>query len=292
MPSIIDPIPLVDPVRRFVLFTNAKCGGTTLKSWFFANLDLPALERRPWRFLATYGPGQALRHLRRGRKAVPRGAALRDAEAVRRMTNYYRHAYCQPLIEAGGILDFFKLAVVRHPEDRVVSGFVDKICGEDRREPWVREVVAAAGGEGRVTFASFLDYLERTPDEICDPHWRRQTHILEGHRIDAFVRLEALAADFAAVAARVGSEHLDVFARRLQSNPYDPALAAAALAADMPARGQAEVIAWRETHGAFPPKEAFLTPETRGRIRRIYAKDFALLPYGDADSASVTATSG
>jgi len=35
-------MPLVDPVHRFILFTNAKCGGTTLKAWFFDNLDLAA----------------------------------------------------------------------------------------------------------------------------------------------------------------------------------------------------------------------------------------------------------
>ena len=67
MTTVPDPIPLVDPARRFVLFTNGKCGGTTLKSWFFANLDLPGFERRPLRFLATFGPRYVYRHLRTGR---------------------------------------------------------------------------------------------------------------------------------------------------------------------------------------------------------------------------------
>ncbi len=49
--------------------------------------------------------------------------------------------------------------------------------------------------------------------------------------------------------------------------------------ADMPARNSAEVMAWRDAHGAFPPKEAFLTDTTRARFRRIYARDFAMLPY-------------
>jgi hypothetical protein len=30
-----NPVPLLDPVRKFVLFTNGKCGGTTIKTWFF-----------------------------------------------------------------------------------------------------------------------------------------------------------------------------------------------------------------------------------------------------------------
>jgi len=276
-----NPTPLVDPVRRFVLFTNAKCGGTTLKSWFFANLDLPALERRPLAFLRAFGPAFALRHLRRGRRNTLRGAALRDETAVRRMTNYYRAAFCQPALRAG-IEDHFKVAVVRHPEDRLVSGFVDKFCGEDRDEPWVRAVVAAAGTDGAISFAQFLDYLERVDDPACDPHWRRQSYILDGRRIDAWVRLERLAEDFAAIGPRVGAAHLGVVERRLQSNRYDPALAAAAMTADMQALSSAEVVAWAEAHGGFPPKEAFLTDATRARIRRIYARDFALLPYDDA----------
>lgn len=271
------PTPLVDPLRRFVLFTNAKCGGTTLKSWFFANLDLPALERRPLRFLRAFGAAYAWRHLRGG-KATPRAASLSDEDQVRRLTNFYRAAFCRPAL-AAGVEDHFKLAVVRHPEDRVVSAYVDKICGDDRHEPWVRAVVEAGGAHGEISFNAFLDYLETVDEARCDPHWRRQSYVFEGHRIDAWVRLERLEEDFRKVGPRVGADHIDVFRRKLQSNRYDPALAAAAAAADMPSRGSSEIIAWRERHGAFPPKEAFLTEATRARIRRIYARDFAMLPY-------------
>lgn len=279
-----NPIPLVDPVRRFVLFTNAKCGGTTLKSWFFANLDIPALEQRPVRFLRAFGPRYAWRHFRYGRKTTPRGEGLRDVPKVRRMTTFYRQAYCAPAIEAG-VADHFKFAVVRHPEDRVVSGYIDKVCGEDSKERWVQEMIAAAGRDGTISFDGFLDYLETIDEAKLDPHWRRQTYILDGHRIDAWVRLERLAEDFAAIGPRVGEAHLDVFARKLQSNRYDPAAFEAAMAADMPARSSVEVGEWAARHGAFPPKEAFLTPATRTRIRRIFARDFDILPYGGADDA-------
>lgn len=279
-----DPIPLVDPARRFVLFTNAKCGGTTLKSWFFANLDIPRLEQRPMAFLRAFGPRYAWRHFRYGRKATPRGAALRDVAAVRKMTTFYRRAFCAPAMEAG-VADYFKFAVVRHPEDRVVSGFVDKVCGEDRDERWVKEMLAIAGQDGAITFDGFLDYLETADEATIDPHWRRQSYILDGHRIDAWVRLEHLAEDFAAIGPRVGTAHLDVFSRKLQSNRYDPAAFEAAMAADMPARSSTEVIDWAARHGAFPPKEAFLTDAIRTRIRRIFARDFDLLPYGGAEDA-------
>ncbi|MBP7242588.1 sulfotransferase family 2 domain-containing protein [Amaricoccus sp.] len=282
-----DPVPLVDPVRRFVLFTNAKCGGATLKSWFFANLDIPRLEQRPVAFLRAFGPAYAWRHLRRGRKITPRGAGLLDVAKVRRMTNFYRKAFSAPAMEAG-VGDCFKFAVVRHPEDRVVSSFIDKVCGADRNARWVKDMLVRAGHGDAISFDGFLDYLETADETTVDPHWRRQSYILEGHRMDAWVRLEHLAEDFAHIGPRVGAAHLDVFSRRLQSNAYDPASMEAALAADMPSMSSRDVIAWAERHGAFPPKEAFLTDATRSRIRRIFAKDFDLLPYGASGAATET----
>lgn len=273
------PVPMIDPVHRFVLFTNGKCGGTTLKTWFFANLDLPGLERRPIEMLQSFGPRYAWRHFRLGRRIVPRGAKLTDVDAVRRFTNYYRRAYCVPALATGSASGYYNLAAVRHPEDRVVSGYVDKICGEDRNEAWVRDVVAQGGKDGAISFNGFLDYLEFVDETACDPHWRRQSYIFGARRMDAFVRLEHLEDDFRKVAHRVGGAHLGVFAEKRQSNRYDPAMTAAAMAADMPNRSSEEVIAWASRHGAFPPKEAFLTDAVRARIRRVFARDFDVLPY-------------
>lgn len=270
------PVPMVDPVHRFVLFTNGKCGGTTLKTWFFANLDLAGLERRPLALVRAFGPNYAWRHYRAGRRILPRGAQLHEVEAIRRFTNFYRRAYCTPALARDAARGFYAFAVVRHPEDRVVSGYVDKICGEDRDEPWVRNVVSRGGGS--ISFNEFLDYLEFVDEAACDPHWRRQTYIFGDRRMDAFVRLEHLAEDFRKIARGVG-EAGGVFDHKRQSNRYDPALTAAAMAADAPSMSSDQVIAWAAEHGAFPPKEAFLTEPVRARIRRIYARDFDLLPY-------------
>ena len=62
----LNPMPLVDPVRRFVLYTNAKCGGTTLKTWFFENVGFPTLHWRPATLFPAFGPAYAMAHLRRG----------------------------------------------------------------------------------------------------------------------------------------------------------------------------------------------------------------------------------
>lgn len=279
MRNDMDPVPLVDPVRKFILFTNGKCGGTTLKTWFFSNLDISRLERQPLQSARIFGPTFALRHLLRGRRVAPRGAALQDIDTIRRFTNHYRKSYCIDALATEKTHAFFNFAVVRHPEDRVVSGYVDKICGEDRDEPWVREVVERGGRDGAISFNGFLDYLESVEEERCDPHWRRQSYIFGERRMDAFVRLETLSEDFARIASRVGDAHLAVFEAKRQSCRYDPAAWAAAMDFDMPDRSSQEVMAWVARHGAFPPKEAFLTDTVRARIRRIYARDFEVLPY-------------
>lgn len=280
MNTVRSPEPMVDPVHRFVLFTNAKCGGTTLKRWFFTNLDLAGLERNPVRLAAAFGPGFAARHLMRGRKWTPRGEALRDSEALRLATNAYRKSYCVRALLSGATEGFFRFAVVRDPAPRLVSAYLDKFCGEDRDRPWVRSVVDQAGTNGDITFDRFLDYLAAVDDENCNPHWRRQTYVLEGHKIDAWVRLERIAEDFAAIGGRVGGAHLDIFGARLQAAP-----SAKLSWGDRPplnAAPTSEIAAWRAEHGAFPPKEALLTDATRARIREIYAADYAALPYKEA----------
>ena len=34
------PYPLINFDKKFILFTNAKCGGTTMKVWFLDSLEL------------------------------------------------------------------------------------------------------------------------------------------------------------------------------------------------------------------------------------------------------------
>jgi len=100
----LNPRPMVDPVHRFVLFTNAKCGGTTLKAWFFDNLGLATLHRRPGQLLASFGPRYALSHMRRGRHLAAAVARAPDGEAynaaLRDCITYYRHAFCARLMAA------------------------------------------------------------------------------------------------------------------------------------------------------------------------------------------------
>ena len=280
-------MPLVDPVRRFILFTNPKCGGTTLKAWFFNNLDMGTLHRRPAHLLWTYGAGFFHRHLRRGRLMalkVPRSASLSEYSeehkaALRRFISFYRNTFCSRVMQSDEAEDYFRICVVRNPYDRVVSAYLDKFCSEGRygREaPYVREML---GGLGRadLTFRQFLAYLRTTDEEAFATHWRRQTYLLEGQRIDAFVRLEALHDEMARHAKVVGADHLPILRKKLQATP---AVAGHGKPVrDMTDVSSLEIAARRLASGAFPPRASFLTPEAREQIREIYALDFERLPY-------------
>ncbi len=281
MKLIPDPVPLVDPARRLVLFTNGKCGGTTLKSWFFANLDLPGFEANPLRFAMTFGPKFVYSHFNSGRKLTPRAGQATDPEQVRRMTIFYRRAFCAPAVASGRTAGFFKFAVVRNPEDRAVSAFLDKFCGDNRDTSWVRTAAAAAHPDSDPSFMDFLAYIDCVDEAACDPHWRRQSYVLDARVLDAFVRLEHLAEDFRAIADRVGDAHFGKLELKLKRNLSAIDAAAAPPVGDMTGLRASEIAAWRAARGYFPPKDALVTDVSRAQIRRAYARDYALLPYKD-----------
>lgn len=287
LPGSLDPMPLVDPVRRFILFTNPKCGGTTLKAWFFYNLDLRNLHRRPAHLLRTYGPRFLIRHLRRGRpkalKVSRSPGASGDSEdykaALRDYLNFYRRAFCSHVMASNKSAEYFRICVVRNPYDRIVSAYLDKFCSEGRygREaPYVQRMLRELG-RSELTFREFLAYVRSTDEEVHATHWRRQTYLLEGQRIDAFVRLEALYDEMARHAEIVGVDHLSILQAKLQatsSGRNDERLVQ-----DMTDVPNLQIAAQRLASGHFPPRASFLTPEAREQIRDIYALDFARLPY-------------
>lgn len=283
----LNPMPMVDPVHRFILFTNPKCGGTTLKAWFFDNLGLRSLHRRPAHLLRVYGPRFLVRHWRYGRPLalkVPCSSGTSEYSeeykaALRSFINFYRRAFCSRVMHSGSSADYFRICVVRNPYDRVVSGYLDKFCSEGRygREaPYVQRMLGELG-RSQLTFRQFLTYLRSVDEEVCAAHWRRQTYILEGQRVDAFVRLEALHDEMARHAQLVGTKHLPVLHRKLQATRIgaDPGTSLPDMT-DMPSL---EIAALRRSLGHFPPRASFLTPETREQIRDIYALDFERLPY-------------
>ena len=95
-----NPMPLVDPVHRFVLFTNAKCGGTTLKAWFFENLDFATLHWRPATLVGAFGPAYAAAHCGAGWRLARRAARAAPGSSDHKEELRVRHLLPPGLLAA------------------------------------------------------------------------------------------------------------------------------------------------------------------------------------------------
>lgn len=207
VPALPDPVPLVDPLRKFVLFTNAKAGGTTLKYWFLSNLELPSLRRRPHVFVGRFGVSFPLQYLRRAQRHENGENLTTETRRIRSLTNLFRRVYSRKYFHRALNRGFATIMVVRDPYERAVSSFLDKSCGEDRHTPWVQEVVSHFQENGEISFHGFPDYMEHVPEKWHNPHWRRQTFIVDTLDVEYFVRLEMLSEEMWSLARIVGERH-------------------------------------------------------------------------------------
>ena len=96
--------------------------------------------------------------------------------------------------------EYFKFAVLRNPLDRAVSGYVDKFAKHVLPEPFVQEIIldvqtllgVKPNVEKSITFAQFVDYLARTPDDQMNDHWRSQHNFTASVKFDFIGQFEAM----------------------------------------------------------------------------------------------------
>ncbi|SNS19413.1 sulfotransferase family 2 domain-containing protein [Tropicimonas sediminicola] len=271
----IDPLPLIDPERKLVLITNAKCGGTSLKDGFFKMLDLPVSPLKALSLARRLSPGFAWDfHIGTGAR---RYRSLAAGQAVGEFTGFYVRRISRPLLDAARGPDWRKIAVVRDPFARSVSAFLEKFCTDNRNRPWVAEVTAAAGHDGTITYRQFVHYLATTDNSTVNRHWRRQTYVIDFFGEVEMVRLEHLAEDIAALDPPLPAALQEPPARNV--SPYAagaPWVESGTAAADIDNVTLLELRARREP---TPRPEDFLAPELRDSLQRVYARDFERLPY-------------
>lgn len=164
--------------------------------------------------------------------------------------------------------------VIRNPYSRAVSSFVNKFCGEDREKEFVRHVIDICGVDSP-TFIDFLNYVERTQSSVMDPHWRRQTYIIDGISNVTFLKLESLESDMEQHAEVWGDRDSNILAAKTQSNNYESQLDGYSV----PNMSADQLVQFKDKNGAFPEKSYFLTPEVKDLIRSAYRKDFERFQY-------------
>lgn len=271
------PLPLISERHKVVLLTNGKCGGTSMKRWFLEQTMYPS---RPAHFLATaraFGLGFAYDY-HFGRMRIP-ARGLRDDAQVRRLSNHYARRVSTRLCERARRKEYFKVMVVRDPVSRCLSGYLDKFCGDDLVKPWAQEVVQAVGKGGMISFRDFVTYLVNTDNDTVNGHWRRQSYIAEpfGKSVNC-VRLEHLNDDLAALDHPLFSNP-DKMPPRLNTNARHGKAGAPSPVSDLSDVANTDLMQMAKETGKLPTKSAFLNDDLVASIRRVYAADYAYLPY-------------
>ena len=269
---------LINPRRKFVLHTNSKCGGTTLRLWFFDTLGLFENRLNPFTEFSLYGPALYARFLTRPSLTL---AILRDGHDlpstdVRLLSRSYEKHVSSRFRATAERERWPSILVTRDPASRLVSAFYDKFCGEDVNKPWVREVVHAASRGETITFNQFLDWLSTADLDNVNPHWIRQSRIVDRHRIDHLIKLEEINERFNELVPLTGGKRDFFLDNRRQQSPTSKGGAGAQITPDTP---NTEIIAFHREHGVHPGKKVLLTPDTASRIAKIYARDYAALGY-------------
>jgi hypothetical protein len=244
------PRPLLDPDRRLMFLWSAKSACTTTFVWF------------------AHSIGQ-----------------LADLKASGQKVHQYRKNiyYDSPLHERGRAIplqDYRIVHVMRDPAARAVSSYRHALRTgyEDSRLSAYKG--AALDRQKGFSFNQFLAYLETLDLTTCNQHHRLQRHPIELSREpdqvidvstqDLLAELDKIGAGFGL--APIPSDAMtwlhDLEGRRavkpgepptenVPDTPFDEAAA----------RG----------NRPWPGTSAFLTPETRARIAKLYAPDFDLI---------------
>lgn len=269
-----DPYPLINGKYKFIIFTNSKCAGTTIKSWFIGSLNLDEALRNPFQSIKHLGLKFTTSWIRKAGRLHSRETIQNNNELLRWFTIRYRRTTHHLLGESLQSPDWTRIAVIRNPYDRVISGYIDKFCTDEKDRKFVQEVIQTIhnGSSGPVSFEQFLDYLETTDNDTVNRHWRRQSYILDDVTVDKFIDIKNLAAGFSELEEKFGINAEVNFKSKRQSNSYKKET-------DSNYYGSTDnekLAAYREANGSFPPKSAFLTDENKRRISKIYKKDFDL----------------
>jgi hypothetical protein len=238
-----EPRPLIDPRAGTVVIFSPKSACTNVAIWFLHHLG----------------------HLQ----------AARDYYAA---PHRYRHQvyYESKLYRSCQRMDLSKfkvIRVVRDPYDRVASMFRHTLRTKSlMHNPLVR-VRQLFGIQPRLSFADFLNRLDRMDLHNCDPHFQVQRHPIEDHlsvnylinvsRENLFERLAQIEDDLGLPRSNLANSN---WVKQRSERHHR----ASAVEGDIYQRPFTPTEA---RNGPWPDYATFLAPKARERIARLYAVD-------------------
>ncbi len=147
---------------------------------------------------------------------------------------------------------YFRFCFVRNPYTKILSCYLDKICGEKRAR-----YLSKLGVEGKneLSLAEFLRLLRNRRNLYRNPHWAPQSYLIRPDTIRySFIgRFEHLHDHLQALTRRLGCEH---FMERMSG-----------------------ISVTHHRTGAGERVRKFIGPEEARLIREIYDRDFTFFAY-------------
>jgi len=237
--------PLIDPQGRFIVLFSAKAACSSVVIWFLHQIGLAAEAR-----------------------------AVSDWPHHYRIDHYYQrpdYLAARQAVQPGAVT---VLRVVRDPVERAASSFRHALGLSYARDS-IRTKLGIDTDLDGLSFERYIDFLELEDLNYCDPHHRRQKHVLESLRAPDVV-INASRQDLFV--------ELNAFERRLGLTHTDfPALAwihelqAGRVPHNVATPGDAyRLVLTREQAQRGPWPQGLITADARRRLERLYAEDVAL----------------
>jgi hypothetical protein len=268
--------PMVLPEKKLFLLTNGKCGGTSLHRWFFMLLDEPLMSRGFYDLTKNFSLQFALKmmYIKRFKSEIIN--SNKDSD-FRKFISLYRSTVCEKWLPKMHGNEFKKIWVVRDPVERCLSAYLDKFVGMDVSKKFVKDVIDFFPGQDGISFNQFIEYLELEDNDKCNGHWRRQSYIADHVGGDIkIIRLENFDDDVGNVLPKSSFLNFPSLPSRNVNEKFSDFahLTRPAFKVD-----NNELIIFKRENGVLPPKSSFLEPGLVERIKKIYERDYELLPY-------------
>lgn len=236
--------PLIHPERKFVVLFSAKSACSTVVIWFLHTLGLAAQAREFSEWPHHY-----------------------------RINKYYaREDYLQAREDLGPD-DVTVLRVVRDPVDRAGSSFRHAL-GLSYARDTIREKLGIDTDVDGLSFERFIDFLEMEDLDRCDPHHKRQRHLIEDLKRPDFVinaSRKDLFTELNHFERMMGMPETDfkalAWVHELQATRVPHSVAHGG--------DSYRAVLTREHAQKGPWPKDLITPEARARLERLYAQDIA-----------------